>query len=122
MTTATDTFPGNVHLTHRFTHDTDRCICGGEWVYFDDEGTHGCEVAGPFMAGARNMDVDDAGIAAGARLPLDHVGNARCEACGAQEGRHGSGPGTVYLAACAGLGVLCETCSFECPCPECEAR
>jgi hypothetical protein len=27
--------------------DTYRCAFGGEWVFFDDEGTYGCEVAGP---------------------------------------------------------------------------
>jgi len=32
---------------HRIDLDTDACICGGEWQYFEDEHTHGCEVAGP---------------------------------------------------------------------------
>ena len=34
-------------MKHRLSVDTDRCVCGGEWVYFDDEGTHGCDVDGP---------------------------------------------------------------------------
>jgi hypothetical protein len=33
--------------THYLTVDTDRCACGGEWVYFDLEDSYGCESAGP---------------------------------------------------------------------------
>jgi len=42
--------------THRLDHDTDRCVCGGEWIYYESTlgstlfperaGVYGCEVQG----------------------------------------------------------------------------
>lgn len=81
-------------------YDDDRCACGGEWVYFDDEGTHGCEVAGPYVA-----------VPIG--LPLDHVGRAVCAGCGTT---------TDDVARCAARGALCDECSLECPCDACASR
>lgn len=51
--------------THRFDPDTDRCVCGGEVVYFEDgdnDGVpgEGCEVSGLIWAGANVGDAEDA--------------------------------------------------------------
>lgn len=81
-------------------YDDARCACGGEWVYFDDEGTHGCEVAGPYVA-----------VPIG--LPLDHVGRAVCAGCGTT---------TDGVARCAARGALCDECSLEWPCDACASR
>lgn len=90
---------------HVYTHDTDTCRCGGQWVYFDDDRTHGCEVAGPGIASATNaLDVPG--------LPLDTTGRARCVVCRS----------TVQVRPCDGLGALCEACSMECPCDRCANR
>lgn len=50
---------------HRYAHDTDRCACGGAWVFFEPEMTYGCEVAGP-----------PAGVILGS------FGEERCALCG----------------------------------------
>ena len=89
---------------HRFSIDSDTCVCGGQWVYFDDDGTHGCEVAGPFLAIARNVPSYG--------FPLDHLGEVRCQVCGSQD----------RIGRCDGYGATCETCSLDCPCDGCQSR
>jgi hypothetical protein len=44
--------------------DTDRCRCGGEIVYYEDQGTHGCEVCGPWWGKGRKKTrpVDGFGV------------------------------------------------------------
>lgn len=40
----------------KFNSDADRCVCGGQIVYFEEEGTHGCEVGGPVWVKGKRVD------------------------------------------------------------------
>jgi len=37
---------------HRYDPQEDRCVCGGQIVYWDDDGTYGCDVGGPIFDAA----------------------------------------------------------------------
>lgn len=57
--------PTTTTAQHRFDHDTDRCTCGGQWVWFerDDRGGeygYGCEVGGVVLT-ADGLPVDGFG-------------------------------------------------------------
>lgn len=93
---------------HRFDPDRDACRCGGEWVYFDDERTHGCEVAGAWAA------VDPAVVRNGRALTvaLDHHGRAHCGDCAAIAG----------IGPCDLDGARCEACALDCACAACVGR
>jgi len=38
-----------IPVAHRYDSSEDRCVCGAEVVYFDADGTYGCDVGGPIF-------------------------------------------------------------------------
>lgn len=77
---------------HRFSSDLDRCSCGGEWVFWDEVGTYGCDVAGPEFAAQHPADSGGRYLNGRDRLPLRSLACRRCGEDTAQ--------GSVYCPEC----------------------
>lgn len=58
MTTKKDRPQDFKRFEHRFDPDADRCVCGGQILYFEEAGTHGCEAWGPIWKAGRPTDHD----------------------------------------------------------------